>query len=81
VNGSVQVTLTLADGGGLSDFSVKNWEAVSTSGGRATVTPSPGNPNEAVATFTQDGDYEIAVTGETGWGSPFRITGKSGIYR
>lgn len=81
VNGSVQVTLTLADGAGLSDFSVKNWEAVSTSGGRATVTPSPGNPNEAVATFTQDGDYEISVTGETGWGSPFRITGKSGIYR
>lgn len=79
--GSVQIPLTLTDAGGLTDFTVKNWDAVSTTGAHASVTASPDKPNEGTATFTQDGDYEIAVTGETSWGSPFRITGKSGIYR
>lgn len=80
-SGTVQIALTLADAGGLSDFTVKNWDAVSTTGGRASIVGNPEKPNEGTATFTQDGDYEISVTGETGWGSPFRITGKSGIYR
>lgn len=79
--GNFQVPLTLTDAGGLTDFTVKTWDAVSTTGARASITSSPDKPNEGTATFTQDGDYEISVTGETGWGSPFRITGKSGIYR
>jgi hypothetical protein len=81
LNGNVQIALTLTDAGGLTDFTVKNWDAVSTTGTHAAVVVSPEKPNEVAATFSQDGDYEISVTGETGWGSPFRITGKSGIYR
>jgi hypothetical protein len=81
VNGSSQITLTLADGGGLTDFTVKGWDATSSSGAHAAVTPSAEKPGEAVATFSQDGDYEITVTGQTSWGSDFKITGKSGIYR
>jgi|GEM_PF-1432859 len=80
-NGAVQITLTLTDAGGLTDFTVKNWDAISTTGAHASITASPEKPNEGTASFTQDGDYEISVSGETGWGSPFRITGKSGIYR
>lgn len=80
-NGTTQITLTLTDAGGLTDFTVKNWDAVSTTGAHASIAVNPEKPNEGTATFSQDGDYEISVTGETGWGSPFRITGKSGIYR
>ncbi len=81
MSGSVQVVLTLTDSGGLTDFTAKSWDAMNTTGARASVAPNPERPQEATATFTQDGDYEISVTGETSWGSPFRITGKSGIYR
>ncbi len=79
--GSLELTLTLVDAGGLTDFTVKSWEVVNASGARASVTPSSSNPGEATATFTQDGDYTFTVTGETSWGSAFRITGKGGVYR
>ena len=60
---------------------MKSWYVTSSSGAKATFTPASTNPAEATASFTQDGEYIFTVTGETGWGSPFRITGKGGVYR
>jgi len=81
VGSSAQLTLTLIDAGGQTDFVVKSWDVANASGAKAEVSPSTTNPVEATATFTQDGEYTFTVTGETGWGSPFRITGKGGVYR
>ncbi len=81
VGSSAQLTLTLIDAGGQTDFVVKSWDVTSSSGAKANVTPASTNPAEATASFTQDGEYIFTVTGETGWGSPFRITGKGGVYR
>lgn len=71
--GSISFQLTV-DGGGQTGFTIKSWEITDASGARAAVTPVPGRP-EATATFTKGGKYDSVVTGETDWGSAFRIKG------
>ena len=71
--GSISFLLTV-DGGGQAGFTIKSWEVVDASGARASVTPIPGKP-EATATFSKGGKYDSVATGETEWGSAFRIKG------
>jgi hypothetical protein len=73
------MNLTL-DAGGSGAIARATWEVVDqASGTRATVAPGS-SPTEGVATFTKPGDYTITATGETDWGSPFRITKSTGVY-
>lgn len=78
-NGTVTLTLTV-DGGGGSGFKLKSWEITDDKGNRASVAPSTSNPAEAVATFAKGGEYTFAVTGDTDWGSAFRVKGQGGVY-
>lgn len=78
-NGTVTLTVTV-DGGGSTAFRLKSWDIADDKGNRASVSPSADNPTEAVATFTKGGDYTITVSGETDWGSPFRVKGQGGVY-
>lgn len=72
-SGSISFPLTV-DGGGPTGFTIKSWEAIDSSGTRASVAPAAGKP-EAVVTFTKGGRYETFASGETEWGTPFRIKG------
>lgn len=78
-NGVVTLTMTV-DGGGSSGFRLNSWEIVDEKGNRAAVAPSSQNPAEAVATFSKGGEYTFTVSGETDWGSPFRVKGQGGVY-
>lgn len=78
-NGTVTLTLTV-DGGGGSGFKTKSWDITDDKGNRASVNPSSSNTAEAVATFSKGGEYTFTVSGETDWGSAFRVKGQGGVY-
>jgi len=71
--GSISYRLTV-DGGGPPGFTIKSWEVVDASGGRAAVVTEAGKP-EAVATFTKGGKYDSFALGETDWGTSFKVKG------
>lgn len=80
VDGRVQQTVTVVDGGGSTSFNITNWDVRSRDGRAASVQPS-GNPGEATITFPGNGTYDITASGvTTGWekGSPFKVKGEVG---
>jgi hypothetical protein len=53
VNGSVQLALTVVDGGGASGFTLDNWDIADDQGNHASVTADPSNPAAANVTFAK----------------------------
>lgn len=68
--GSLTVAFALNDRNGSSAFTTENWTITGPSGQMPLENASG---NQATATFTSSGDYELAVTGKTEWGSDFTI--------
>lgn len=68
--GSLSVAFELSDRDGASAFTTENW-SISGPSGAAPIENVSGN--QATATFTVSGDYQLEVSGKTDWGSDFVI--------
>lgn len=81
VDGRIQQTVAVVDGGGSTSFNITSWDVRSRDGRSASVQPGS-NPGEAIITFPGNGTYDIVASGTTtGWekGSPFKVRGEVGV--